>query len=84
MGSDRCGSCLGGAGRRSWRWTACAPLSADEPASSRGFRRATYRARRNGQGLNTVVMFLLVLQVKLCKRLDVARVTNDLDGSVYA
>ena len=50
----------------------------------RGFRRATYRARRNGQGLNTVVMFLLVLQVKLCKRLDVARVTNDLDGSVYA
>ena len=82
MGSGRCGSCLGGAGRRSWRWTACAPLSADEPASSRGFRRATYGARRNGQGLNTVVM--LVSQVKLCKRLDGARVTNDLDGSVYA
>jgi hypothetical protein len=39
----------------------------------RGFRRATDRARRSGQGLTTVVMFLLVLQVKLPKRLDVAR-----------
>jgi hypothetical protein len=39
----------------------------------RGFRRATDRARRNGQGLTTVVMFLLVPQVKLPKRLDVAR-----------
>jgi Family of unknown function (DUF6441) len=39
----------------------------------RGFRRATERARRNGQGLTTVVMFLLVPQVKLRKRLDVAR-----------
>jgi hypothetical protein len=37
----------------------------------RGFRRATDRARRSGQGL-TVVMFLLVPQVKLSKRLDVA------------
>jgi Family of unknown function (DUF6441) len=35
----------------------------------RGFRRATDR----GQGLATVVMFLLVPQVKLRKRLDVAR-----------
>ena len=39
----------------------------------RGFRRATDRARRGGQGLTTVVMFLLVPQVKLPKRLDVAR-----------
>jgi Family of unknown function (DUF6441) len=37
----------------------------------RGFRRATDRARRSGQGLTTVVMFLLVPQVKLPKRLDV-------------
>jgi hypothetical protein len=39
----------------------------------RGFRRATDRARRSGQGLTTVVMFVLVPQVKLRKRLDVAR-----------
>jgi Family of unknown function (DUF6441) len=39
----------------------------------RGFRRATDRARRSGQGLTTVVMFLLVPQVKLSKRLDVAQ-----------
>jgi hypothetical protein len=39
----------------------------------RGFRRAMERARRSGQGLTTVVMFLLVPQVKLSKRLDVAR-----------
>jgi hypothetical protein len=39
----------------------------------RGFRRATDRARRSGQGLTTVVMFLLVPQAKLRKRLDVVR-----------
>ena len=39
----------------------------------RGFRRATERARRSGQGLATVVMFVLVPQVKLSKRLDVAQ-----------
>jgi hypothetical protein len=39
----------------------------------RNFRRATERARRSGQGLTTVVMFLLVPQVKLRKRLDVDR-----------
>jgi hypothetical protein len=39
----------------------------------RGFRRATARARRSGQGLTTGVMVLLVPQVKLRKRLDVAR-----------
>ena len=39
----------------------------------RGFRRATERARQSGQGLTTVVMFLLVPQVKLPKRLDVKR-----------
>jgi hypothetical protein len=39
----------------------------------RGFRRATDRARQRGDGLTTVVMFLLVPQVQLRKRLDVAR-----------
>ena len=39
----------------------------------RGFRRATDRARTRGDALTTVVMFLLVPQVKLRKRLDVAR-----------
>jgi Family of unknown function (DUF6441) len=39
----------------------------------RGFRRATERAQSRGEGVTTVVMFLLVLQVKLHKRLDVAR-----------
>jgi hypothetical protein len=39
----------------------------------RGFRRAPDRAWRIRQGLTTVVMFLLVPQVKLSKRLDVAR-----------
>jgi hypothetical protein len=39
----------------------------------RGFRRATDRARRSGQALTTVVMFLFVPQVRLSKRLDVAR-----------
>ena len=48
-------------------------LSAARPASSEVSRRATDRARRSGQGLATVVMFVLVPQVKLRKRLDVAR-----------
>jgi hypothetical protein len=39
----------------------------------RGFRRATDRARAGGDGLTTVVMFVLVPQVKLPRRLDVAR-----------
>jgi hypothetical protein len=39
----------------------------------RGFRRASDRARQSGTGLTTVVMFLLVPQVKLRKRLNVAR-----------
>ncbi len=39
----------------------------------RGFRRATGRAGQSGQGATTVVMFLLVPQVKLPKRLDVTR-----------
>ena len=50
---------------------AFAPRSAARPAQLRGFRRATERARQSGQGLTTVVMFLLVPQVKLPKRLDV-------------
>ena len=39
----------------------------------RGFRRANERARRTGRGVATVVMFLMVPQVRLPKRLDVAR-----------
>ena len=46
----------------------------------RGFRRATDRARRSGQGLTTVVMFLLVPQVKLRKRLDLARAAERWSG----
>jgi hypothetical protein len=47
-----------------------------------GFRRATERARRSGQGLATVVMFLLVPQVKLRKRLDVARAAERWSGQL--
>jgi hypothetical protein len=50
----------------------------------RGFRRATERARRSGQGLATVVMFLLVPQVKLRKRLDVARAAERWSGQLPA
>jgi Family of unknown function (DUF6441) len=50
----------------------------------RGFRRATDRARRSGQGLTTVVMFLLVPQVKLRKRLDVARAAERWSAQVPA
>jgi hypothetical protein len=46
----------------------------------RGFRRATERARRSGQGQTTVVMFLLVPQVKLSKRLDVTRAAERWSG----
>jgi hypothetical protein len=49
-----------------------------------GFRRATDRARRSGQGLATVVMFLLVPQVKLRKRLDVARAAERWSGQLPA
>ena len=50
----------------------------------RGFRRATDRARRSCQGLTTVVMFLLVPQVKLRKRLDVARAAERWSGQLPA
>jgi Family of unknown function (DUF6441) len=50
----------------------------------RGFRRATDRARHTGQGLTTVVMFLLVPQVKLRKRLDVARAAERWSGQLPA
>jgi Family of unknown function (DUF6441) len=50
----------------------------------RGFRRATDRARRSGQGLTTVVMFLLVPQVELSKRLDVARAAERWSGQLPA
>ena len=50
----------------------------------RGFRRATDRARRSGQGLTTVVMFLLVPQVKLRRRLDVARAAERWSAQLQA
>jgi Family of unknown function (DUF6441) len=50
----------------------------------RGFRRATDRARARGDGLATVVMFLLVRQVKLPKRLDVARAAERWSGQLPA
>jgi hypothetical protein len=50
----------------------------------RGFRRATERARRSAQGLTTVVMFLLVPQVKVRKRLDVARAAERWSGQLPA
>jgi hypothetical protein len=50
----------------------------------RGFRRATDRARRSGQGLTTVAMFLLVPQVKLRNRLDVAGAAERWSGQLPA
>jgi hypothetical protein len=50
----------------------------------RGFRRATDRARARGDGLTTVVMFLLVRQVKLPKRLEVARAVERWSGQLPA
>ena len=50
----------------------------------RGFRRATDRARRSGQGLTTAVMFLLGPQGKLRKRLDVARAAERWSGQLPA
>jgi hypothetical protein len=50
----------------------------------RGFRRAIERGRRSGQGLTTVVMFLLVPQVKLRKRLDVAGAAERWSGQLPA
>jgi hypothetical protein len=55
-----------------------------ESGELRGFRRATDRARRSGQGLTTVVMFLLVPQVKLRKRLDVTRPAERWSGQLPA
>ena len=50
----------------------------------RGFRRASNRARRTGSGLSTVLMFLLVPQVKLRQRLDVARAAERWSGQLPA
>jgi hypothetical protein len=50
----------------------------------RGFRRTTDRARRSGQGLTTVVMFLLAPQAKLSKRLDVAWAAERWSGRLPA
>jgi hypothetical protein len=50
----------------------------------RRFRRTTDRARERGEGLTTVVMFLLVPQVKLRRRLDVARAAERWSGQLPA
>jgi len=50
----------------------------------RGFRRATDRSRARGDGLTTVVMFVLVPQVKLRERLDVTRVAARWSGQLPA
>jgi hypothetical protein len=50
----------------------------------RGFRRATDRARARGDGLTTVVMFLLLRQVKLPKRLDVTRAAERFSAQLPA
>ena len=50
----------------------------------RGFRRATDRARQRGEDLTTVVSFVLVPQVKLRKRLDVARAAEQWSGQLPA
>jgi len=50
----------------------------------RGFRRASDRARRTGAGLTTVVMFVLVPQVKLSKRLNVTRAAQRWSGRLPA
>lgn len=42
----------------------------------KGFRKASKRALKSGQGLTTVIMFLLVQQVSLRKRLDVDGATR--------
>jgi hypothetical protein len=50
----------------------------------RGFRKSSERARRTGAGLTTVVMFVLVPQVKLEKRLDVKREAERWSGQLSA
>jgi hypothetical protein len=50
----------------------------------RGFRRATDRVRQSGQGLTTVVMFLLVPQVKLPRRLDVGHAAEHWSAQLRA
>lgn len=44
-----------------------------ETGELRGFRKASASARRSGRGLATVVMFVLVRQVRIPRRLDVKR-----------
>jgi hypothetical protein len=47
-----------------------------------GFRKASESALKSGRGLTTVVMFLLVPQVKLKKRLDYQSVVNAHEGQL--
>lgn len=46
----------------------------------KGFRKASKRARKTGEGLTTVIMFVLVQQVSLRKRLDVAGATRQAES----
>ena len=47
-----------------------------------GFRKASESVLKSGRGLTTVVMFLLVPQVKLKKRLDYQSVVNAREGQL--
>jgi hypothetical protein len=58
---------------RSWSSWSPGLVQPQDRRALRGFRRASDRTRQSGQGATTVVMFLLVPQVKLRKRLDVSR-----------
>lgn len=50
----------------------------------RGFRKASDSALRTGRGLTTVVMFFLVPQVRLPKKLDIDRQANRWRGRIPA
>ncbi|MDH3281108.1 MAG: DUF6441 family protein [Gammaproteobacteria bacterium] len=54
-------------------WGAFKPLFIGETGALRGFRRASAAARRSRRGATTVVMFILVRQVRISRRLDVTR-----------
>ena len=56
----------------------------DREALLESLQQRAHRARRSGQGLTTVVMFLLVPQVKLSKRLDVTGAAERGSGQLPA
>jgi Family of unknown function (DUF6441) len=75
-GSGRSGSCRNPMDRRSLWWTACAPRSAARPGSCEASDAQPIAAEVRSDGLTTLVMFLLLPQVKLRKRLHMARVAE--------